>query len=220
MEGTATPFELGDNQYVLLSIRDVSGRKEAEAKLIATGKELMRSNQELDRFAAMASHDLQEPLRMITSYLDLLVLRYAPSLDAKARSYIENANNGATRLSAMVRAILQYAQFERGAVSEPVDSMAAMHNAIKNLHQKIVDSEAEITFDPLPAVMAEEHQLSLVIQQHSHSAIPDLRAELVRRVARHRSSLSEVGASDKSGAVHLQSDALYLARPISLRRRS
>lgn len=171
MEGTATPFELGDNQYVLLSIRDVSGRKEAEAKLIATGKELMRSNQELDRFAAMASHDLQEPLRMITSYLDLLVLRYAPSLDAKARSYIENANNGATRLSAMVRAILQYAQFERGAVSEPVDSMAAMHNAIKNLHQKIVDSEAEITFDPLPAVMAEEHQLSLVFQNILGNAI-------------------------------------------------
>ncbi|MBA3685625.1 MAG: PAS domain-containing protein [Planctomycetes bacterium] len=171
MEGSATALDLGDNHYVLLSMRDVSDRKRVEAALAVTSDNLRRSNDDLDRFAAVASHDLQEPLRMITAYLALLERRYGPQLDEKAKGYITVASDGAARLTGMVKAILEYARVEVSVEKEPIDTAEALGNAMANLNQQIADSGAQLSHGPLPTVLAGRQHLDMVFQNLIANAI-------------------------------------------------
>ncbi len=164
MEGSATSLDLGDTRYVLLSMRDVTERKQIEAALAVTSDNLRRSNEDLDRFASVTSHDIQEPLRMITSYLTLLEQRYAPSLDEKALRYITSAIDSSDRLMSMVKGILRYAKVSVAGAREPIDTTVALANAMANLEQQIVDSGAKISHGPMPTVMAGQHHLDMVFQ--------------------------------------------------------
>jgi PAS domain S-box-containing protein len=140
-------------------------RKRAEAALMQQTQELARSNAELQQFAYIASHDLQEPLRMVTSYLQFLERRYKGSLDEDADDFIAFAVDGAKRMQAMISALLAYSRVgTRGKSFEPTDVSAILNNALANLVVTIEENDAMVTHDDLPTVMADDVQLTQLLQ--------------------------------------------------------
>ncbi|HYE05764.1 MAG TPA: ATP-binding protein [Planctomycetota bacterium] len=151
---------------------DVSERKHGEEQLARKARELERSNAELEQFAYVASHDLQEPLRMITSYLQLLQKRYSALFDDKAREYFGFAVNGAERMRAMIQAVLEYSRVGRreGAIVE-LDAGKALRDALDNLRAKIAASSATVVADPLPRIRADPVRLTQLFQNLVSNAI-------------------------------------------------
>jgi len=132
---------------------------------VAAEDALRRSNQDLERFAALASHDLKEPLRTISCYLELLTLRYASQLDAPARRFIAAAVNGASRMTRMVDGILHYSHLNHQVLAiTSVDSGRALADALMNLETPIAEHAAIITHDPMPMVLADQIQLTQLFQ--------------------------------------------------------
>jgi PAS domain S-box-containing protein len=135
-------------------------------------QELIRSNAELEQFAYVASHDLQEPLRMVTSYLQLLERRYKNQLDANADQFITYAVDGARRMQTLINDLLNYSRVStRGQPFKLVDCDVILQQAIANLQIAIADSQAIITHDTLPEVMADTTQLTQVFQNLIGNAI-------------------------------------------------
>ncbi len=120
------------------TIRDIGVRKKTEEHLLQKVGELNRSNEELAQFAALASHDLQEPLRMVASYTQLLARRYRGKLDADADEFIGYAVDGARRLQSMITGLLAYSRVgTRGKPAVPTESRAALERALSNLRAAI-----------------------------------------------------------------------------------
>ncbi|MGD0282753.1 MAG: ATP-binding protein [Dissulfurispiraceae bacterium] len=146
--------------------------KEAHKEIEKTVSELRRSNEELKQFAYIASHDLQEPLRMIASYLQLIERRYKGKLDKDADEFIAFAVEGAGRLQNMIIGLLAYSRIEtKGKPLEEVDSSEVLGYAISNLKIAIEESGALITADRLPVVKADAVQLVQVFQNLMENAI-------------------------------------------------
>jgi PAS domain S-box-containing protein len=144
---------------------DITERKRAEEKLRLTSADLERSNKELEQFAYAASHDLQEPLRMVSSYTQLLARRYKGQLDADAQEFIAFAVDGANRMQRLINDLLAYSRVgTRGKPSEPVDCAAALDQALVNLEAAIAGSGAVVTHDPLPTVTANRSQIVQLFQ--------------------------------------------------------
>jgi PAS domain S-box-containing protein len=157
---------------VSVVIRDISERKAAEARLAQTMQDLARSNAELEQFAYVASHDLQEPLRMVTSFVQLLARRYQGRLDPEADEYISFAVDGASRMQTLINDLLAYSRLgTRGYSFELTDCETAFRRAIENLSLAIEDSRAHLTHDPLPTVTADGAQLVLLLQNLIGNAI-------------------------------------------------
>ncbi|QLG28209.1 PAS domain S-box protein [Halorarum halophilum] len=147
-------------------------RARYEEELNETVAELRESNQRLEQFAYIASHDLQEPLRMISNYLQLLEGRYADELDENARDFIDFAVDGAERMKEMINDLLAYSRVETEAEPlEPVDSGAAVSNALDDLRLQIEENDAEIDVGDLPTVVADRNQLEQVFQNLVSNAI-------------------------------------------------
>ena len=122
---------------------DITERKAAEEKLQPALADLERSNKELEQFAYVASHDLQEPLRMVSSYTQLLAQRYEGQLDEKAKKYINYAVDGAVRMQRLINDLLAYSRVStRGKPFETADSHAVLGEAIRNLAVAIEESRA------------------------------------------------------------------------------
>ncbi|MEH2325743.1 MAG: GAF domain-containing protein [Nostoc sp.] len=135
-------------------------------------QELARSNAELEQFAYVASHDLQEPLRMVTSYLQLLERRYKNQLDANADQFINYAVDGARRMQTLINDLLNYSRVStRGQPFMSVNCSIVLEQAIANLQIAIADSKAIVTHDLLPEVMADATQLIQVFQNLIGNAI-------------------------------------------------
>ncbi|MBD2465084.1 GAF domain-containing protein [Oscillatoria sp. FACHB-1407] len=135
-------------------------------------QELARSNAELQQFAYIASHDLQEPLRMISSYLQLLERRYKNHLDADANDFIAYAVDGANRMKTLIDDLLAYSRVgTRGKPFERVDCTTLMKEAIANLQIAIKEKQAVITWNDLPEVMADPTQLTQLFQNLIGNAI-------------------------------------------------
>jgi PAS domain S-box-containing protein len=194
VEGTFATLRTDDSQEEIGVVRDVTDRKERE-------RELEASNERLEQFAYAASHDLQEPLRMVTSYLQLLEKRYADDLDADAREFIEFAVDGADRMREMIDGLLEYSRVDtRGDPLEPVALDDVLEDAIGNLQVRIEESHAEITSEPLPRVRGDESQLQQVLQNLLNNAIeysgaepPRVRIAAERGDAKHVISVSDEG---------------------------
>lgn len=171
--------------YALISIQDVTEltyRIEVYQAEIQqrqrTEAELQRSNAELEQFAYVASHDLQEPLRMVTSFTKLLGQRYSGKLDAQADQIINFAVDGATRMQALINDLLMYSRVGRyGKDFQLTDSEAALKKAIANLKLTIAESGANIGADPLPTLLADAGQLEQLFQNLLSNAIKYRREE-------------------------------------------
>jgi PAS domain S-box-containing protein len=138
--------------------RAQAGRERAE-------EELRRSNQELEQFAYVASHDLQEPLRMVSSYTQLLAQRYEGQLDQDAREFIGFAVDGANRMQRLIQDLLAYSRVTtRGRDPEPVDVHEVLGEAVRNLQAAIQESGALVTNDELPPVLGDRSQLVQLLQ--------------------------------------------------------
>ncbi len=160
--------------------RDISDRKQTEIELRNQKQDLARSNDELQQFAYVASHDLQEPLRMITSYLELLERRYKGQLDERADKFIDYAVDGATRMQTLINDLLSYSRVGTKAQDwECVACAKILRNVLGNLQVAITQSNAIITHDPLPHVKADPSQLTQLFQNLISNAIKFKREETV-----------------------------------------
>jgi light-regulated signal transduction histidine kinase (bacteriophytochrome) len=167
-----SPLESAEGILVTAAIRDITMRREAEAHLLEKVDELNRSNVELGQFAYIASHDLQEPLRMVASYTQLLARRYKGKLDADADEFIAFAVDGASRMQRLIQDLLAYSRVgTKGQDLLDTSSEEALGHALINLRGAIEASGALVTHDPLPSVMADEMQLTQLFQNLVGNAI-------------------------------------------------
>jgi PAS domain S-box-containing protein len=167
-----SPLESPDGILVTAAIRDITARIAAEADLLQKVDELNRSNEELAQFAYIASHDLQEPLRMVASYTQLLSRQYKGKLDADADEFIAYAVDGASRMQRLIQDLLLYSRVgTKGRDLFETSSEATLQHALLNLRGAIEESGALVTHDPLPNVLADELQLTQLFQNLIGNAI-------------------------------------------------
>ncbi|MGB9939096.1 PAS domain S-box protein [Methanosarcina sp.] len=157
---------------VFAAARDITERKKAEAMLKLKLEELARSNAELEQFAYVSSHDLQEPLRMIASYLQLLQRKYQGELDDKADKYINFAVDGASRMQSLINDLLEFSRVTTKAREfEPVECELILDRVLSDLEIPIRENKAIISYDPLPEITADYTQLAQVFQNLISNAI-------------------------------------------------
>ena len=164
---TLSPVFDSNGNFVAISAisRDITERKKTEDILKSKLEELRISNEELEQFAYVSSHDLQEPLRMISSYLQLLQRRYQGKIDDKADKYIYYAVDGAARMQVLINDLLEFSRVTTKAREpEPTDSELVLDQVLSNLELYIKENRATISHDPLPEVMADNTQLAQVFQ--------------------------------------------------------
>jgi len=167
-----SPLDSDEGIVVTAAIRDISARKATEAALLQKVEELKRSNEELGQFAYIASHDLQEPLRMVASYTQLLARRYKGRLDKDADEFIGFAVDGASRMQQLIQDLLDYSRIgTKGRDLIETSSEVALQQALRNLRGAIEESHALVTHDPLPLVLADPMQLSQLFQNLIGNAI-------------------------------------------------
>lgn len=144
---------------------DISARRQAEEELLRLNEDLLRSNRELEQFAYVASHDLQEPLRVVSSYTQLLAERYEGRLDDDADDFIRYAVDGANRMQRLIQDLLTYSRVTtRGKPPELVEAREALDDALANLQGVIEDTGAKISTGELPCVLADRAQLVQLFQ--------------------------------------------------------
>jgi PAS domain S-box-containing protein len=178
-DGMLVPVEISgkaietDGSKIFLAIaRDITERKRAEEKLKQTMADMKRSNTDLEQFAYVVSHDLQEPLRMVSSYVQLLSKRYKGKLDSDADEFIGFAVDGANRMQTLINDLLAFSRVgTRGKPLTPTDCEALLPQTLSNLKVSIDDGGAVITHDPLPTVMVDGSQLAQVFQNLIGNAI-------------------------------------------------
>ncbi len=146
--------------------------EENEERLTKLNAELQRSNNELEQFAYVASHDLQEPLRMVASFTQLLANRYKGKLDSDADEFIEFTIEGATRLQKLINDLLLYSRINTRSIEfERVDCEVVLENALRNLALFIDESEAVVTHDQLPVIKADATQIEQLFQNLVGNAV-------------------------------------------------
>jgi PAS domain S-box-containing protein len=185
-KGEKTPYQctglrtrLNNKTYLIGVGIDITERKEAEEHLKKTLADLERSNKELEQFAYVASHDLQEPLRMVSSYTQLLERRYKGKLDNDAQEFIAYAVGGANRMQLLIQDLLSYSRVStRGKLFKPADCNVVLGQARANLDVVMRENNALVTNDELPTVMADETQLLEVFQNLIGNAIKFRNKEL------------------------------------------
>jgi light-regulated signal transduction histidine kinase (bacteriophytochrome) len=164
---------------ICMVVTDISQQKRVEEDLRRTAEELMRSNAELEQLAYVASHDLQEPLRMVTSFVQLLQRRYEGQIDAKADKWITYAADGTVRMQQLIDDLLLFLWTGRHQFTfEPTDCEQVLQTVLANLKLSLTRQSATITHDPLPIICADELQITRLFQNlignavKFHSAAP------------------------------------------------
>jgi PAS domain S-box-containing protein len=204
-----TPVKASGGPHTLAVVIDITARKKAEREAEEHVRELRRSNEELQQFAYVASHDLQEPLRMVASYTGLLAERYRGKLDENADKYIGYAVDGARRMQRMIQDLLAYARVHSQAKPlQPIDPATVLTSIVANLRSTIEKSNAHIIWDKLPTVSADEGQLGQVFQNlignacKFHGQEPpriEVRAESAGEMWKFSVSDNGIGIAKESG---------------------
>ena len=171
-DGTRIPLavsfseiEFEDERFFTGIIRDITERKEIQ-------RELKESNERLEQFAYAASHDLQEPLRMVTSYLELIEDRYDDALDEDGQEFLEFAVDGADRMREMIEGLLEYSRVDTDGDSiEPIDLTVVLDDVLDDLQLQIEERNATITTGSLPTVAGDASQLRQLFQNLLSNAI-------------------------------------------------
>ena len=162
---TVVPIYYRRKRATLGSLIDVTERKQMEERLQQITAEMQRSNTELEQFAYVISHDLQEPLRMVSSYTQLLAKRYSNKLDDDADEFISYAVNGAKRMQTLLHDLLEYSRVgTRGKPFSPVNCEHVVEQAMANLKIAIKECSASVSYDTLPTVIGDEGQLVRLFQ--------------------------------------------------------
>jgi PAS domain S-box-containing protein len=213
-DGTEIPVEIGLNPIhtpegtmVLSAIVDISERNRAMQSLAEQREELQRSNADLEQFAYVASHDLQEPLRMVATYAQLFAERYQGKLDERADKYIQYTIDGAKRMQQLIKELLEYSRVSSNAkVPIKVESALIVENAILALKAAIDESGAEIVRHELPAVRADQAQLAQVFQNIIGNAIKfhSDRRPVIRIGAERRNGKCEFHVEDNGIGIDKQ----------------
>ena len=165
LNGAALEDASGEVTAVVIGFKDITEQKEYLERI-------EKSNERLEQFAYAASHDLQEPLRMVSSYLQLIENRADEELTDETREFLEYAVDGATRMGDMITHLLEYSRITtEGAEMEPIDANAVFEDVLKDLEPRIEETNAKITRDELPRVMADESQLRQVFQNLISNAL-------------------------------------------------
>jgi light-regulated signal transduction histidine kinase (bacteriophytochrome) len=158
-------------------------RSEARAQVEAVNAELQRANQDLEQFAYSASHDLQEPLRSVKIYSELLTANCEDQLAGNGSEYLKFVREGASRMEVLLRDMLAYARASRmDAPAERIDAGACLQASLDSLAAAISESGAEITADPLPEVMVHEAHLQQIYQNLIGNAIKYRRTGVVPQI--------------------------------------
>jgi PAS domain S-box-containing protein len=145
--------------------RDITAKKRDQQALATRSEELQRSNADLEQFAYVASHDLQEPLRMVSTYTQLLSEHYAGTLDEKARKYMNYSLDGSRRMLQLIKDLLAYSRVgTEGKTLGPIRSEIVVKNVLDGLKIAIEESQAKIVYGNLPSVHADKVQLAQVFQ--------------------------------------------------------
>lgn len=176
---SAEVIEVAGQKCILTIFKDITEQKllekqrqQAQEALAQRAEELARSNAELEQFAYVASHDLQEPLRMVASYTQLLAKRYQDKLDSDARDFIAYAVDGAIRMQTLITDLLNFSRLgTRGKSFQPADGDAILERTLAALKLAISEGGAVVTRDPLPTVMGDELQLGQLFQNLLANAI-------------------------------------------------
>lgn len=171
-DGTEFPAEISlssieteDGKLATAAIRDITDRKNAERDLARHAAELQRSNVELSQYAYVASHDLQEPLRMVVTYTDKLAEHLDGQLDDRSREWANYVVEGATRMQSLIEGLLEFSRVRpEEAEFTVVDCEVVLRRALANLQAAVAESEATLTHDPLPTISADSLQLLQLFQ--------------------------------------------------------
>jgi PAS domain S-box-containing protein len=156
----AEPF-----QVLRIYSMDITKRQQAEEKLQRTLEDLERSNKELEEFAYVASHDLQEPLRKIANFSEMLMTQYQGRLDEQAERYFGYVIDGAKRMQALINDLLSYSRVGRAELTlVPASLEEILKRTLSNLQALIQESGAEISHDPLPTCKVNPHQMGQLLQ--------------------------------------------------------
>jgi len=169
---TVVPVIIEGQKRLVESYMDITELKRMEEALRQKTEDLIRSNQELEQFVYVASHDLQEPIRMVTSFVQLLERRYKDKLDQDANEFIGFAVDGAMRMHTLINDFLTYSRVAtRGKALKPTDCQAVLEQSLGHLKVVLKESGAEVTHDPLPTVMADSSQLEQLFQNLIGNAV-------------------------------------------------
>ncbi|MFC5849698.1 PAS domain-containing sensor histidine kinase [Deinococcus petrolearius] len=206
-------FEQGVTVRFIGTVLDITERKHAEAalrvmntaleqrvqertaELLRTNTELRRSNMELERFAYITSHDLQEPLRTVASFVNLLELRYGHLFDDRARLYVSTALKGTARMKTLVEDVLAFSRLSGSPpVSRPIRASVPLQEALARLEQRLTETEAEVVADGLPTVQGDGPQLAQLFQNLIGNALKFMAPGTVPQV--------RVAASREGGLWH------------------
>jgi PAS domain S-box-containing protein len=206
-DGSEFPVEIGlnpitalDGAMVLATVVDITARKTAETAVEAQNEQLRRSNAELEQFAYVASHDLQEPLRMVASFTQLLEDRYGDKLDAKASKYISYAVEGASRMQNLVRDLLAYSRVTSVEKTlKPVDTAAVVAAVLQRLDALIKENGARVDVRSAPPVMSDELELGQIFQNLIGNAVKFRASDRAPRIeigAEKRNDMWEFSVAD------------------------
>lgn len=178
VEFVSNQYEIENEKVIQCGIRDITARKQADDERRRYTEELKRSNQDLQQFAYVASHDLQEPLRMISSYLQLIERRYKDKLDADANDFIKFAVDGAKRLQSLIIGLLEYSRIgTHGKPFEEIQIKDVISSVLLDLKIQIAETNTVVTAGEMPAVIADRIQMSRLFQNLIQNSIKFKRAE-------------------------------------------
>lgn len=166
-------IKLGENEFGVGGyVRDITDAKRSEDELKHLTEELKRSNADLEQFAYSASHDLQEPLRMVAGFVKLLEKRFKGNLGEKADEYIQHTVFGVSRMQTLIKDLLEYSRLgTKGKTFKQTNCSEVLEQALMNLSSAVEENGAEVTYDLLPMVIADDSQLIRLFQNLISNAV-------------------------------------------------